>query len=177
VQVPGHEFPQVPQLFGSLERLKQLPPQSVVPGAHAQAPLVQTSFVGHAVPQAPQFCASLSRSTHALVFPSVQRTGFASGQAQTPSLQAASCIGQALPHPPQSVGAEAVSTQAGEPPHRVTVLGVVLHSQTPFEHTPSPHAWPHSPQLSGSLERSTHPPLQATCPAGQEQVPSVQLAP
>jgi hypothetical protein len=115
--------------------------------------------------------------THALALSSVQSTGFATGQAQTPSLQAASCIGHALPHPPQSVGAEAVSTQAGEPPQRTTVLGVVLQAQTPFEHAPSPHSWPHWPQLFVSLDRSTQRPSQSTWPAGHAQVPSVQLAP
>jgi hypothetical protein len=69
-----------------------------------------------------------------------QTIGFVSGQAQTPLSQTASRSGHALPHPPQSVGAEAMSTHAGEPPQSTTVPGVVSHPQAPFEQTPSPHA-------------------------------------
>jgi hypothetical protein len=177
VQVPEHEFPQPPQLLESEDRSTQVFPQSVVPAGHAQVPPVQTPFVGHAVPQAPQWSGSLSRLAHVLVSPVVQINGAVPGQAQDPSLQTAPLTGQALPHAPQSVGAEATSTQAGEPAQFVTVLGVPSQEQTPFEQTPSPHSCPHWPQLFASVDRSTHRPLQSTWPAGHAQVPSVQLAP
>ena len=54
VQVPGHEFPQKPQLLESANRFPQTFPHSVVPGGHAQVPPVQTPLMGQAVPQAPQ---------------------------------------------------------------------------------------------------------------------------
>jgi hypothetical protein len=53
-------------------------------------------------------------------------------------------------------------------------------AQTPsLQQVPTPQAFPHAPQFPLSFWRSTHCPLQKTCPAGQTEAhaPSVQQVP
>jgi len=59
----AHELPHPPQLRASLERLTQLPPQNVVPGAHtlAQLPLEQAVPGPQLRPHDPQLTLLLAR--------------------------------------------------------------------------------------------------------------------
>ena len=66
----GHLFPHEPQFAGSICVLVQTPPGQLVSSALQLAthwPMLQFGVVPlHALPQLPQFCPSLSRSTQVL---------------------------------------------------------------------------------------------------------------
>ena len=72
-------MPHAPQLFTSVWRSRQTPPQSVVPVTHdtVQVPREQTVPEGHTLPQVPQLPTSVARSRQVpeqFVVPSMQDT-------------------------------------------------------------------------------------------------------
>ncbi len=62
----AHALPQVPQLAFAVCRSAQVPLQSVVPDAHAQALLLQTWLFAQTSPHSPQLFLSVLRSTQEL---------------------------------------------------------------------------------------------------------------
>jgi hypothetical protein len=59
-QVPLKQlWPQRPQFAVAVCRFTHVPPQSVVPAGHLHVPLAHVAPAPHALPQAPQFAASL----------------------------------------------------------------------------------------------------------------------
>jgi hypothetical protein len=68
--VPGQTWPQEPQLFGSVEVARQVPPQFVYPALHPipQRPLTQIAYpfggAGQALPHWPQLFTLLDVEMH-----------------------------------------------------------------------------------------------------------------
>lgn len=124
-QVPVPQLvPQVPQFFGSVVRLTQVPPQlSGVAVGQVHAPLVHVAPVGHFVVHEPHAVTSLERSTHA-----VPQFTLPAGQTQRPAVQV-DPVGQTLPHEPQLLESVCVLTQA---PPQVFGLSVGHAPHTPL---------------------------------------------
>ncbi len=97
------------------------------------------------------------------------QTGAPAAQ-QTPAVQAP--VPQDTPQAPQFRGSVSVFTQV--PPQLTVPVAQQRPSEQPW---PVAQAWPHVPQFARSVCVSTHAPEHAVCPAGQRQLPEVQVAP
>jgi hypothetical protein len=141
------------------------------PVGHAHAPRVQTAPAEQAAAQAPQFSASVWRSTQ----PPAQST-VPPGHAATHWAAAHTFVdAQATPQAPQSFGS--VSSRTHCPPQFVVPSG---QEQVPPLHCRPPlQAMPQPPQFAPSLVGSTQAPLHSDRGAGQpgEQVPALQTWP
>ena len=154
----GQTLPQAPQLFGSLERSTQTPPQLVSVSTQAiggalQIPPSQTPS-GQTVPQAPQLFESLLRSMQKPLHSTRGETQPRLICGQTPLAQTPS--GQTLPHPPQLFGSLLMSTHP--PPPQSTVgrtqpISTRIGKQVPPSQTPLGQAMPQPPQLKASLHQ------------------------
>lgn len=128
------------------------PAHCVYPGGHAQVPSVQVAPPGHTVPHAPQLRLLVCKLTHPpshSVRPVLQLPVQAPPEHSVPR-------GQRLPHTPQFRGSELKSVQAV--PHCVSPE---LQAHFPSRQlAPVAQGLLHPPQLFGSVDRSTHAPLQ-----------------
>jgi hypothetical protein len=158
---PLQVLAQAPQLLLSLCLLTQALPHSERPGLQlavqwlaTQAMLPPTGAVGQALPQVPQFMASLDVFEHAplqLVYPVLQLKPHAPApHAGVPLATPA----HAVPQAPQFAGSDFVSAHAA--PHCVVPCGQLV------THLPAAQSWPlaqtvpHAPQLAASVPVSTH---------------------
>jgi hypothetical protein len=150
-----HARPHPPQFALSLAVATHAPPHSVVPAAHAHAPIAShTPPVGaaHAPDVRGVAVHCTAPPTHAVV---------------------PDCA-----HPPLPVDVHAVPSVAHTFPHSVVPAShCVVHA--PSEHTrPAGHTLPHPPQCDASLAVVTHAPLHSVVPAGHAtpQRPDTQVA-
>jgi hypothetical protein len=139
--MPVQVLPQNPQLLESLLKSTQPPPQQ--PGV-TPVPL-------HPVPHAPQLALSEARSVQ--------------NELQQPGVVPP----QVTPQPAQLSGSLVVSTQLPEQEVSVESQLMAFEQVPPVQVPPVPQAFPHEPQLLGSLSRSTQPLSQQ---AGVVPVPS-----
>jgi hypothetical protein len=102
--VPEQTLPHAPQFDASELVSTQLPPQTVFPAPHVQAPLTQLAPLGQALPQPPQFDASVDVFVHV-----APHAVIPAEQPQTPPEQPLP-VGQTLPQAPQFAGSVLVST-------------------------------------------------------------------
>lgn len=125
-----------------------MPSVHSLPAAHSNA------FVpAPGIPQPPQFCGSLSWSTH--VVPQV--SGAFAGHEHVLLLQVLPPL-QVTPQPPQFCGSLSVGMHW--PLHSV-VPATQFWTQSPSEQTwPEPHVIPQPPQLRSLVSVSVHTPLQ-----------------
>lgn len=83
---------------------------------------------------------------------------------------------QVVPHAPQFVASEVVSTHAPAQSVRPAPQPIVEH--TPAEHTePAAQATPHAPQFAGSVASVAQVPSQSVVAAGHAHAPPVQIRP
>lgn len=130
-------------------------PQFVSPLEHWHTLFTQFVPLPHVVPQAPQFMLSLVVFTHCVPQSFIPVPEQPAMQ-WPPTHESPGAHGVAL-HPPQCCGSVCVSTHPTVSLQYVSPLP--LHPQVFPTHTaPVPHAWPHVPQSSGFLVRSTHTP-------------------
>jgi hypothetical protein len=149
---PTHFFPQLPQLFTSVDSLTHAPLHMTKGALHTHDPPLHVEPLGHTLPHAPQLALSLVVSRH--VVP--QRVSEPE-HAHSPPEQ---CVpaGHAWPHEPQFVESVVRSTQAPPAVHIITTsvpLGLHTHVLR-VQLAPGGHLWPHEPQLLGSDVVSTH---------------------
>ena len=166
-----HVSLQSPQLIGSVAiessntQLSPFGSQSLYPSVqpHLHAPSWQlsppVSRPVHLAPHRPQLLSFDVRSTHSPM-PQPQRVS-PGLQTQVPSWQNWRSLHR-QPHQPQFVGSSCRARQVCVSPHAVRVGSVQPH--TPLLHTPKTgsQSFPQAPQLSSSVERSTHTPAQLT---------------
>jgi hypothetical protein len=103
----------VPQLVLSVDRFEHVPAQLLVPVGHAHWLFTHTRSPPQASKQSPQLALLEVRSTHEA--PHCERPLAAHRTAQVPSLQIGAVAGHALPHAPQFVLLDDVSTQVPKP--------------------------------------------------------------
>jgi hypothetical protein len=136
---------QPPQWAGCEPVSTQLPPQAVS-GPQLQLPAMQLSLAAQAVLQSPQKRGSPSTSTQCPWQSS--RLGEQEGLQAPPSQT--SPAAQVRPQPPQLAGSSSSVAQSTQRPPAV-------QAQPPEMQTwPPTHSMKHSPQCSGSPNRSTH---------------------
>jgi hypothetical protein len=182
----GHGLPQVPQLRLSERRLTQMPLQLVSPGLHVRTHWPPTHELpgAHVRPQAPQFWTVLrgvSQPSAAMPLQSA-KPGLHVWITHIPLTQLIVAFGplQTVPHVPQFVTLELVSTQV---PLQFTCPDGHPPVQTPPTQVwPAPHALPQAPQfwtvLRGVSQPSAAMPLQSAKPGLHvwiTQIPLTQL--
>ena len=116
-------MPQAPQLEESVCVLRQLPLQDVKPAEQTHAPLLQTWFVPHALPQAPQLAGSFTASH---TFP--QYTPLTQVQALAEHTWP---VSHACEQAPQFAGSDDVSVHVPAQ----TVRPELLQTQAPLMHS------------------------------------------
>ncbi len=143
------------------------PPHTDWPIGHTHAPATQAVPPVHGLPHAPQFTASVWRSTQA---PPHATRGAVQAAAHAPALHTWP-MGHASPHAPQLDALVARSTHT--PPQR---LWPAAQAHTPDVHDwPPAHAVAQLPQCRASLWRSTQlaPQVVSAAPHDDAQAPSL----
>jgi len=139
----------------------------------AQVPAVQTCPDGHALPHAPQFAGSWSRSAQ-IASPPAPQSARGAGQTATPvgtqlPVRHRSPDAHASPQAPQFDGSFWRSVQAAEAPEPQMPSGAAhVMAHAPSEQTlPDGQALSQAPQFALSVARRTQSPPQRVDPATQ----------
>ncbi len=157
MSAPPQERLHPPQLLGSVLRSLQTPKQLICPAGQTHEPATQTVPPAHALPQAPQWLASLERLRHPpaqMTVPAVQVSEQEPEAHTWPD-------GHAPPQRPQLALSEAMFASqplAGLPSQLTKPAAQAPSTQVPAEQAAPAlakrHATPQPPQLLGSLPRT-----------------------
>jgi hypothetical protein len=166
-----HAVPHAPQFKALVVTSVHWPPHACWPTGHPQVPFEQAWPAGHTMPQPPQFVGLLVMFVQ--LAPQVM---VPPGQVaeHVPLAHTRPCAAQSLPHAPQLLPSDVVSTQ------------LVPHASRPGEHMHVPplqvvcagHALPQAPQLFTSVLVLAQPLAHCSAPPGQdEHIPLLHWTP